>query len=592
MTTRENCYEENPTTIDVDECEESALNRTHATTMPQQQQAANRNNETILGANVRLDVTRNQHHDPPPAPCACDVLVGDPEQGLSTAQAPDTYYASLSSSQDPHLAQTTLPTATPLSLPTNNANNSTLDTSISNPDIMEAAVARVPDATLPMDQSNTTSNQHTSDGTTAATKVVGQAQPAHFADFLENRSLQWALGAVLCTAISLAALVLGLVVWSQQQQSTGNPKETPQQRPVVDPLALPTLIPTPVPARLPTASATPDPTTAPIVQPITSAPTAAPLLLELSSETIQRLMNPFSPQAQAYEWLRNHTHLDTMLPFQRAQAMGVLTIYYALNGEESFWSSEFSSPRGNWLSYEVPFCEWTPFQNALDGAGSGVQNENSHLGGCNAAGQLTHLNLHNIDGTVITSHLHGRLPIEIDLLTHLERLEIHNCRFINSELEFFLPPALGGLTNLQKIQYVGNNLEGTIPVLPLVNLTQLTHLSFDSNRLSGAIPSGFGSMRQLEFLSLSWNRLQDAIPSQIGLLNGLETLRLYKNRLVGPVPSEIAQMSALKTLQLQRNNIEGMLPFGLCDGLFNLTLLQLDCHQLSCVAGCDCNCRG
>ena len=75
-----------------------------------------------------------------------------------------------------------------------------------------------------------------------------------------------------------------------------------------------------------------------------------------------------------------------------------------------------------------------------------------------------------------------------------------------------IPPELGDLTALTRLDFSGNQLSGTIPT-ELGNLTALTRLDLDRNRLSGTIPPELGNLANLDALYLAGNRLEGCQPA-------------------------------------------------------------------------------
>ncbi len=106
-----------------------------------------------------------------------------------------------------------------------------------------------------------------------------------------------------------------------------------------------------------------------------------------------------------------------------------------------------------------------------------------------------------------------------------------------------LPPELGRLTQLTKLNLDYNSLSGQIPV-ELGNLTQLRTLNLNSNSLSGQIPTELGNLTQLRTLNLSYNNLNGQIPGELGNLVNLESLWLGGgNVFTGCIPLALADVA-------------------------------------------------
>ena len=102
-------------------------------------------------------------------------------------------------------------------------------------------------------------------------------------------------------------------------------------------------------------------------------------------------------------------------------------------------------------------------------------------------------------------------------------------------------------------------LSGTLPP-ELGQLTELGRLDLAGNYLSGSIPPELGDLSKLLSLSLSGNFLTGPIPSELGKLTKLEDLFLSHNFLTGPLPPELAGLSALHHLHIVVNSLSGSIP--------------------------------
>ena len=145
-----------------------------------------------------------------------------------------------------------------------------------------------------------------------------------------------------------------------------------------------------------------------------------------------------------------------------------------------------------------------------------------------------------------------------------------------------LPPELGDLSSLQRLDLNDNQVQGEIPV-ELGNLADLQHLSLTRNQLRGEIPWELGNLTHLEVLGLGGNRLEGEIPSELGDLANLRELNLSGNRLRGEIPPELGNLSALQELYLQDNLLEGTIPQELGD---LATLTKLDLSENAALGGC------
>ncbi len=142
-----------------------------------------------------------------------------------------------------------------------------------------------------------------------------------------------------------------------------------------------------------------------------------------------------------------------------------------------------------------------------------------------------------------------------------------------------IPPEIGNLTDLTDLRLNDNKLTGSIPP-GIGSLSQLGILHLHSNELSGSIPPGIGSLSQMSFLYLYDNQLSGQIPPGIGSLTELRHLVLRNNQLSGSIPAGIGNLTNLTVLLLDGNNLSGSIPTGI-GSLTKLTLLFLHRNQLT-----------
>ncbi len=166
------------------------------------------------------------------------------------------------------------------------------------------------------------------------------------------------------------------------------------------------------------------------------------------------------------------------------------------------------------------------------------------------------------------------LPPEIGELPHLRKLDLRH-----NYLDGTIPPQFGQLTHLTGLHVRGNELHGSIPP-ELGRLRNLTTLDLGTNQLTGTIPSELGNLSRLQGLILGNNRLTGELPPELGRLGRLKQLDLYGNQLRGPIPLWLPQLSDLRWLGLTNNQLTGPIPSELSQ-LENLTQLSLNANQLT-----------
>ena len=107
-----------------------------------------------------------------------------------------------------------------------------------------------------------------------------------------------------------------------------------------------------------------------------------------------------------------------------------------------------------------------------------------------------------------------------------------------------------------------NGLSGPIPP-ELGDLPNLRKMNLHENQLSGSIPPKLGNLSNLEWLNLSSNNLTGSIPPELGNLSYLQWLRLNSNQLTGPIPPELSSLSRLIGLFLSDNQFTWCIPAAL-----------------------------
>ena len=98
-------------------------------------------------------------------------------------------------------------------------------------------------------------------------------------------------------------------------------------------------------------------------------------------------------------------------------------------------------------------------------------------------------------------------------------------------------------------------LDGTIPPA-LGGLSSLTRLDLDGNDLTGGIPSELGDLSSLRVLYLEGNQLTGSIPEALGKLDNLYQFVLDGNQLSGSVPAALGDTESLTELLLRDNLAE------------------------------------
>jgi hypothetical protein len=150
------------------------------------------------------------------------------------------------------------------------------------------------------------------------------------------------------------------------------------------------------------------------------------------------------------------------------------------------------------------------------------------------------------------------IPAEIGQLTELQDL------FISEGFSGSIPPDLGNLTNLLRLDIFYNSITGDVPK-ELENLSNLEWLIISCTNLAGSIPKEIGNLTKLQYLNLWGNKLTGEIPAELGYLTELEKLSLENNQLTGEIPQSLGNLNKLHHLDLTFNSLSGTIPQSLLD---------------------------
>ena len=111
---------------------------------------------------------------------------------------------------------------------------------------------------------------------------------------------------------------------------------------------------------------------------------------------------------------------------------------------------------------------------------------------------------------------------------------------------------------VSEVSLFNNNLSGILPP-ELGELSQLVRLDLENNQLTGDIPGVFYRLSNLEFLNLGGNQLTGPITEPLQN-SPLVHLDLGGNQLTGSIPLELARLSNLTWLDLSDNYLSGEVP--------------------------------
>lgn len=313
------------------------------------------------------------------------------------------------------------------------------------------------------------------------------------------------------------------------KQPTGIPSESPSDIPSHSPSMAASDAPTEKGSQRPTAAPTLSPTRQYSQNPTTSRPTSenSPLFNFLVNESFDEgktLLDPTSPQFQAFTWLSSDVNLLSYSKNRLKQRYAMATLFYSTDGDG--WMSK----RG-WLT-DSNECSWFSKAGAR--------------GTCDEDNALKNLELDYND-------LNGTLPPELGLLSNsLERIDIYGgpTRMLSGTI----PTEIGYLTNLVLFHLPHNMLIGSLPT-EIGNLKSMQQINLSGNKLNGHIPSELGMLIDVFSLDIRDNEFTGSLPTEIGQMEKCRRLRFDNNEISGPLPSEIGQLRRLQELSGQSNSL-------------------------------------
>ncbi|EOY26366.1 Leucine-rich repeat protein kinase family protein, putative isoform 2 [Theobroma cacao] len=193
-----------------------------------------------------------------------------------------------------------------------------------------------------------------------------------------------------------------------------------------------------------------------------------------------------------------------------------------------------------------------------------------------AIGSLSQLRFLSLNSNGFT----GRIPPSIGNLSNLYWLDL-----ADNQLEGPIPvssgstPGLDMLIHTKHFHFGKNKLSGQIPAQLFSSSMTLIHVLFESNKLTGILPSTLGHVRTLEVVRFDNNSLNGRLPLNINNLTSVHDLFLSNNKLTGPLPN-LTQMNSLNTLYLSNNSFDSADVPSWFPALPALTTLMMENTQL------------
>ncbi|KAK6263918.1 hypothetical protein SCA6_019352 [Theobroma cacao] len=193
-----------------------------------------------------------------------------------------------------------------------------------------------------------------------------------------------------------------------------------------------------------------------------------------------------------------------------------------------------------------------------------------------AIGSLSQLRFLSLNSNGFT----GRIPPSIGNLSNLYWLDL-----ADNQLEGPIPvssgstPGLDMLINTKHFHFGKNKLSDQIPAQLFSSSMTLIHVLFESNKLTGILPSTLGLVRTLEVVRFDNNSLNGRLPLNLNNLTSVHDLFLSNNKLTGPLPN-LTQMNSLNTLYLSNNSFDSADVPSWFPALPALTTLMMENTQL------------
>jgi Leucine-rich repeat (LRR) protein len=140
--------------------------------------------------------------------------------------------------------------------------------------------------------------------------------------------------------------------------------------------------------------------------------------------------------------------------------------------------------------------------------------------------------------------------------------------------DWTLPEAVGDLTELTDLRINGNKLTGVIPDA-VYSLAKLQKLYLQNNDLTGSLSPKLGQLTELTELYIDRNKnFGGTIPAEIGALTKLTGINISQTAIGGAIPQALTGCKALKNFMAYSTQLSGEIP-DFWDQLPNIGVLQL-----------------
>ncbi|URE16454.1 LRR receptor-like serine threonine-protein kinase [Musa troglodytarum] len=187
------------------------------------------------------------------------------------------------------------------------------------------------------------------------------------------------------------------------------------------------------------------------------------------------------------------------------------------------------------------------------------------------------------------NRLHGPIPQELGLLSHLQRLNLSSnaVRVSFNNLGGVIPPSIWNLSSLTILELQSNHFTGSIPPDMGITLPLLEELNINDNQFDGPLPISLSNATNLINIQLYKNRFTGTIPRGLGSLQKVDHFDVCYNQLVARNAVEwgflddLANCSSLKYLQITSNKLGGFLPRSIVNFSTTLEWFEIDDNHIA-----------
>jgi len=357
---------------------------------------------------------------------------------------------------------------------------------------------------------------------------------------------------------------------------------------------------TSAPFRESTESPTVSPSRVSTLSPLspTIPPTETPVIEELESNDTDNVANTDTSSTEQVQIATDLKFVianfsPTSLPYLEDAGSAQYKAYIWMTKDPNYWNMEISTIVQRWvlavLYYSTDGPNWKTDELPKDFAGDKSpwlsysdeclwESSNDSTQGliCDTENNYFAIHLRNLG-------LAGTIPSELGLLSDHMRLLFFN----SNELTGSLPTELGNLKALEKINLQYNQLSGSLPT-EIGELKALTIAAMGNNQLTGSIPTETGLWGSMQTIGFENNKFTGTLPSEWSKLPYIEDISLEENFLTGWIPYDWNFMYQLTSLSIQSNDLTGKIDWGLCPGCYSMIELKADCEEVKCKCCTEC----